>query len=99
MVNTLSKDSVVVATKQSISADLSEDAVILSLEENVYYGLNPVGAQIWSLIQEPRSLGAVLDALLEEFDVDEATCETDLHALITEMLGRKLVEIRDEQTG
>ena len=39
---------------------LEGEAVILSLHDGIYYGLNSVGLRIWELIQQPRSLGSIL---------------------------------------
>ena len=43
--------SVVVVTKDQVSADLSGEAAILNLKSGIYYGLDNVGARIWTLVQ------------------------------------------------
>ena len=95
----ISKSSTIVAAKDQVSCDLAGEAVILNLKSGVYYGLNPVGARVWSLIQEPRTVGAVLEALLEEYEVDPGRCEGDLLLLLDELIGRDLLEIKTETNG
>jgi len=56
--------SSVVATKTKFPLILAE-AVILDLKSGVYYGLNDVGTRIWHLIQEPKTLNEIQDAILE----------------------------------
>jgi hypothetical protein len=51
--NTISLETTVVATKEQASTDLGGEAAILNLRNGVYYGLDPVGARIWNIIQEP----------------------------------------------
>ena len=75
-------DPVVVATRQQISCDLADEVAILNLESGVYDGLDAVGALIWNLIQQPRTMGALRDALLDEYDVDPERCEGDLRAFL-----------------
>jgi Coenzyme PQQ synthesis protein D (PqqD) len=58
-------------------------------------GLNEVGARIWNLIQEPRTVGAVLDAVLEEYDVALNQLEPDLLALLEEMANKELIEVEE----
>ena len=70
MASAVSTDSVVVATQDQVSADLQGEAAILKLSSGIYYGLNPVGARIWELIQEPRSVREVRDTLTAEYEVD-----------------------------
>jgi hypothetical protein len=89
-------DSVAVASREQVSCDLSGESVILDLRAGIYYGLNEVGARIWSLIQDPRPLSEICGALLSEYDVDAARCESDLVAILRSLKAAGLVEIYDE---
>lgn len=91
--NYLSIDSIVSAVGGQLSADLDGETVILHLESGTYYGLSEVGARIWTLIQEPKSVGDVRDALLEEYDVEPDLCERDVLALLVELASHNLIEI------
>ena len=76
-----------------ICCNLDGEAVILSLKTGTYYGLDQVGARIWDLIQEPRTIDSVLEVLLFEFDVDAGQCERDLRLLLGNLSEAGLVEI------
>lgn len=93
LAGTISGRSMVVAAKAQISADLADEVVILDLESGVYYGLDAVGTRIWSLIQEPRFVNDIRDALLEEYEVDPDCCEHDLLALLNDLADHGLVEV------
>jgi Coenzyme PQQ synthesis protein D (PqqD) len=93
MADEISRNSVVVASKEQVSCDLGGEAAILNLKNSVYYGLDPVGARAWNLLQEPRSIQEVRNRLLEEFEVEPARCESDLLALLERMLAEGLIEI------
>jgi Coenzyme PQQ synthesis protein D (PqqD) len=86
-------DVVCVSTSQ-VASRVGDEVAILDLDHSVYYGLDPVGARVWELIQEPTPLSAVLAAMLAEFEVDDATARVDLLALIDELLEKRLVELR-----
>ena len=58
--------------------------------------LNEVGARVWSLVQEPRNVSEIRDAILEEFDVDPSLCERDLLVLLRDLAGRALIKVKDE---
>jgi hypothetical protein len=66
---------------------------MLHLKTGVYYGLNPVGARVWSLIQEPKSFAELRDALTDEYDVDATVLESDLQKLLSELAEHDLIEI------
>jgi len=86
-------DTVVVAVQeQVVSADLEDEVVILNLKDGVYYGLNPVGARIWNLLQQPRTVGEIRDIILQEYETSPQRCEEDLRRLLQEMDGRGLIE-------
>jgi coenzyme PQQ synthesis protein D (PqqD) len=78
---------------EQVSCDLAGEAVILSLKSGVYFGLDPVGARIWSLIQEPTTFADLRIALLREYDVDTSCLESDLRELLGELAGRGLIEV------
>ncbi len=84
----------VCAVKDHVTCDLSGEAVILQLNDSVYYGLDPVGTSIWQLIQTPRTVTEVRDAIVEEYDVSPERCETDVRALLGEMAQSRLVTVQ-----
>lgn len=100
MNNKLSKNSIIVASKDQISADISSDlsgdVIILHLKNGVYYELNETCSSIWELIQKPCSFETVLDKIVAEYDVNAQQCETDLFSLVQKMIGQGLVEIKNE---
>jgi hypothetical protein len=88
--------STVVVAKEQVSCDLGGEAAILNLKSGVYYGLDPVGARIWNLIQEPKSLNEIREILLKEYDVEPDRCDRDLLALLQKLASEGLIEVRDE---
>ena len=91
----ISELALVVATKDQSSCPLGDDTVILDLKAGLYFSLDNVGATIWQLIQQPKSVRELRDAILETFEVEREVCERDLIALLRELASRNLVEIRD----
>ena len=92
----ISDGSTVKASGDLISSEVGGETVALNLKSGIYYSLNSVGSRIWQLIQEPRSVRDIRRAILDEFDVDEQRCETDVHNLLKELAAKGLVEVRDE---
>ena len=88
--------TIVVASKDQVSCDLAGEAAILGLQNGVYYGLDPIGARIWSLIQTPTAVSAVRDAIVSEYDVEAERCERDLLELLQQLAEQRLVEMTNE---
>jgi hypothetical protein len=93
MSSDFSNDAILVATKQQVSCDLGEEAAVLNMKNSVYYGLDPVGARIWRLLQQPTSLSAIRDVIVQEYDVAPQQAESDLRALLEKLLREGLVEL------
>jgi len=95
MENAISDSALVVVTKDQSSCPLGDDTVILDLKAGLYFSLTNVGAMIWQLIQQPKSVKELREAILETFEVEREVCERDLQALLRDLATRNLVEIRD----
>lgn len=92
----ISKQSVVAATDHQVSSDfLDGEVILLDVHDGTYYGLNPVGARIWSMVQTPMQVADIIEALLGEYDVTEERCFQEVSALLGELAARNLVTIQD----
>lgn len=91
--------SSIVAAKDQVSSDLSGEAVVLNLKSGKYYGLNAVGARIWNLIQEPRTLNDIRNVIMEEYEVEPERCEREILNLLQELAAEGLIEVGDETAG
>lgn len=102
MTNKLDMATTMVAGADHISAELAHDdaadVVILSLKEGVYYELNTVGARVWQLIEKPRSIKSIVDALQDEFDVGAEQCEADVLSLAESLIEEGLAQVVDGPT-
>jgi hypothetical protein len=89
----LSKDSIVMASSDQVSCELGDESVILSLKNSVYYGVDPVGASVWKLLKQQRSVDELRDAMIEEYDVESGRCEADLLVLLEKMRAEGLIKV------
>ncbi|MDB4906944.1 MAG: hypothetical protein JWO05_1728 [Gemmatimonadetes bacterium] len=94
-VPSIDAETILLASGSQLSSRLGDETVILGLDDGLYYGLDGVGSRVWSLLAEPRSVAALRDAIVDEYDVDAATCEADLVTLLEDLLQRGLVSIHD----
>lgn len=75
-----------------VSSNMAGEVVILNHGRGIYYGLGEVGALVWSALENgPRSVEELCELVMEEYEVDQATCEKDIEALIESLLQEKLV--------
>ena len=96
MNNLITPDSIISISKEQVSCDLGDEAVILGLKDSVYYGLNSVGSAIWDFIKEPKKVNEILHRLLNEYDTEKEECKNDLLKLLEELNQKGLIEVKNE---
>jgi len=94
----ISGDSVVVVVENQVSVELAGETVILNLGSGMYYGLDPVGARIWELLQEPRKVDEIRDLILAEYEVEPERCERDLITLLEQLTEQGLINAQPHAT-
>lgn len=83
------------ARPDQLSSDLDGETILLHMTSGLYYGLNDVGAKIWSLIQTPQTLASLRETLLFEYEVTSDVCDRELNALLTDLSAAELIEIKN----
>jgi hypothetical protein len=86
-------DTVVVQASGMVTADMDGQWVMMSVESGKYYSLDPVGSRIWDLIERPRTVNALVAALLTEYKVEEEQCRTNVSDFLNEMIEKGLVAV------
>ena len=93
----LALQSRVVVSDEQVHTSLGDEAVILGLGDGVYYGLDSVGARVWSLLAAPRRVSEIVDAVTVEFEVSRERCERDVLALLGELAERQLIKEESDE--
>lgn len=76
-------DNVLISRRVALMEQPVDDEMFgLEPEAGDFYGFNASAARIWALIEQPRSLDSLCDALAEEFDVAPAEARGDTLLLL-----------------
>jgi hypothetical protein len=89
----LTSKSRITLAKDQASCDLAGEMAIVNFENGVYYGLDPTGARIWKLLDEPLTIEELCRSLESVFDVEQSRLESDVRVFIGELARQGLVEI------
>jgi Coenzyme PQQ synthesis protein D (PqqD) len=71
---------------------VGDEAVLLNMKKQSYFGLDPVGARMWVVLNESPSIQTALESLLAEYEVSEPLLRKDLEAFVEKLLEQGLVE-------
>ena len=95
---TATQPSVTLASKATPSDDVliqevGGESVLLDLNSERYFGLDPVGTRIWALLEDHEDLQSIADALCVEFEAEPGRIQGDLLALVGELAEAGLVKV------
>ena len=76
---------------------IDNEAVILNLDNGIYYSLNEVGTKVWKLCTGSNSLRDITAAIVQEFEVQEEIVQRDVSEIISDLLKEGLVTINENQ--
>ncbi len=72
---------------------VSDEHILLNLEDETYYGLNPVGSRLIELAENGATLEAIIDRLFAEFEVGREQLEIDVRRVAAELMAAGLIEV------
>ena len=75
----------------ALAAEVGGEIVALNVEKGLCYGLNEIASRVWDLLDQPRSLGEICQALVQSYDVDDDTCRQEVATLLQDLLAEELV--------
>ena len=76
---------------QVMSRLVGDETVLLDLESGLYFGLDNVGQRIWESVSAGEDLGATVDAIVADYDVDKAQAEADVIDFASMLVERGLL--------
>jgi hypothetical protein len=75
--------------------ELEDEAVLLNMANQQYYGLNDVGAQMWKSLAEAGSIADAENLLLGMYEIEQPKLRSDLETLVRDLLKAGLLTPAD----
>jgi hypothetical protein len=86
-------DTRIVRNPDLVTAPMDGDIVMLSISKGNYYGINPVGVQVWEWLDRPKSLRELAQSMVQVYEVDQTTAESDLQRFVARLLQEDIVQV------
>jgi hypothetical protein len=84
-------DDCVLVPKDVLARHVGEEAVILHLATGTYYSLDAIGARIWPLLEQGKTLAEVCTVISDEYEVPADELERDVLDLVGTLASHGLV--------
>jgi Coenzyme PQQ synthesis protein D (PqqD) len=78
---------------------LDQEAVLLNLETERYFGLDAIGARMWQVVTTAATLEAAFAELAEEYDVAPETLRSNLNDLLNHLVENGLIVTQPADVG
>lgn len=75
------------------SQQLHNEAVLVLPQHGQVKVLNEVGARVWALTDGTRTVGAIIDTICNEFNVDRPQAEADVLQFVSELERRDMLRL------
>jgi hypothetical protein len=76
-----------------LSTELDQETVLMSIDAGAYYGLGGAAQSIWNLLEAPVTFPALVNQLVQQYEVSPETCAEDLERFLTKMEGEGLLRV------
>lgn len=86
----------IVSVEDVLMQHLEDEAVLLNLHSEAYYGLDEVGTRMLAVLQASDSIESGYRQLLEEYDVEPDVLKKDLLDFIEKLLEHGLIQLSEQ---
>ena len=88
----LNPDSVIVRS-ETLTARVDGDLVFFDPEAGKYFATGGVGADIWELIESPRTIREICSELVARYDVEEDTCLAEVLEFAADLVRARMAKV------
>lgn len=93
MISKMNLRDIVSIPKSVMARRVGDEVIVLDLTGGEYFGLPEVGARIWELLLDGKSLVEVAGVIVSEYDVDRTTAERDVLSLVADLSDKGLLVV------
>lgn len=87
----LTTHDVIVKRDDQMEASIGSETLVMRVDSGYYYSVDETGQAIWAAIEGPTPVNAIVEALLDQYDVEQETCETETLTFLNDLLAQNLI--------
>jgi hypothetical protein len=86
-------DGSVTASPLIVSHEMDKGAILMDTSNGACFELNGAGALVWDRIGRGLALEAIIDEIVEAYDIDKDTARSDVQRLVDDLARQGIVRI------
>ena len=80
---------------ETIATEIDGEVVLMSLVTGRTFGLDKRASRIWTLLEEPQAVEAIVAALLQVYDTTVEKCQADVMAFAEKLSAAQLASLEE----
>ena len=88
---TFDPSATIVRTSEAIATEIDGEIVLIHIEDGKYFGLDPVGSEIWRRLETPKRVDALCDELKAHFEGDPNMIEREALVFLDQLSESRLL--------
>lgn len=78
-------------SEDAVESPVGDETIILHLKNGTYFGLDPMGTRIWTLLKDGMEPLAICERLSAEYGASRQIIETDVREFLGELQANDIV--------
>jgi hypothetical protein len=88
---TLERSMRLARSSQLVGGEVDGEMVLISIQDGKYFGLDPIGTEIWRRLEEPKRFDVLTAELQDFFDGEPEVIEREAANFVEQLLGANLL--------
>ena len=84
-------DTIVRKNDDIFTGAIDNETVAMSIQSGKYYQLNKTGSRILTLLDQPRSIKELCEAIQSNYKIDSDVCQDDILEFMKDMANKNLI--------
>ncbi len=93
LVTCMNIDSLITRKSDVLATELDGELVLMSIDLGHYFGMVNTARRIWELLDQPKTVGHLVQALEREYDAPAEVLRRDAQAFLMRLCEEGLVQI------
>lgn len=78
-------------SSRHVGSEVDGEMVLVSIEDGKYFGLDPIGTEIWRRLEEPKRFDVLTAELQDFFEGEPEVIATEAANFVEQLLGEHLL--------
>lgn len=93
MVTEIGADTQIRHNANVVAVEVTSEAILLDVDSGYFFQLNNTAASIWHLLEQPRSLAELCQALEGDYQGGAAAIADDVRGFVADLVERGILEL------